>query len=250
METKENLIHDTNVTTRQHTIYLNKDLSSWVTIEHLPVELKQYGSDNFDSMFYLHPENRGKVLVFNKDETNPEWNEIDCFRWSKSYLNTPKFDETVMKSYMFSGNNDNKPKSYMFAGNKDTNINDKLPEAFEPFYNYMKTIDNKNNQVIANWYNDNNDYMPFHSDCEANMVKNHTIAMINLNVNENDYPYRTFRIIPKDINDSLYNEVDIILRHGIVITMGGDTQTKFRHGVPKCYNENIGQRISLSFRQF
>lgn len=36
--------------------------------------------------------------------------------------------------------------------------------------------------------------------------------------------------------------------NGLVLTMGGDTQKRFRHGVPKVIRSS--PRISLSFRQF
>lgn len=231
------LIYDSNSVSSLHNLSLTKDSSAWITVEHLPNDLGEYALNKFDSMFNLHPENKGKVLVFNKDKQNPDWHEIECFRWSKSYLNTPKFDKSVMKSYMFSGVD-------------DENINDELPELFKPFHDFMKTKDERNNQVIANWYENNEDYIPFHSDCEAEMVDNHTISLINLNSDDKKESCRTFRLIARDKNASVYDEVDIILRHGLIITMGGDTQEKFIHGVPKCEDDLVSPRISLSFRQF
>jgi alkylated DNA repair dioxygenase AlkB len=229
------LVYDSDL--GNQTLYLTQDLSSWIHIDYLPNELKEYAFKNFNSMFDLHPENKANVLVFNKDKQNPDWNEIECFRWSKSYLNTPKFDKTVMKSYMFSGTN-------------DENINDELPELFKPFYDFMKTKDDRNNQVIANWYGNNEDYIPFHSDCEADMVDNHTISLINFNSDDKIDSWREFKLITRDTNNSLYDEVVIVLRHGLIITMGGNVQTKYTHGVPKCDNNLVSQRISLSFRQF
>jgi hypothetical protein len=227
-------MYDPKTNLNKETIFLTKNKSAWITVEHLPDNLKQYASENFSNMFNLHPEKRGNVLVFNKNKANPEWQEIECFRWTKSYLHTPKFDNTVMKSYMF-------------AGSDNVDITGPLPDLFEPFYKYMKTLDNKYNQVIANWYENNNDHMPYHSDCESGMVNDHKIALINLNENDT---CRHFKLVTKNTKESIYDEFDIVLRHGTIITMGGDTQTKFSHGVPVLDNNNISQRMSLSFRQF
>lgn len=222
----------------QELIYLTYDKSSWIIIQQLPRELKQYAQTNFNEMFNIHSADRGRVLVFNKDHKNPEWDEIECFRWCKSYLNTPKFDKKVMKSYMFSGTD-------------GANINDPLPEIFNPFYEYMKTNDNKYNQVVINWYKDHNDYIPQHSDCEADMIDNHVISVINLNNNTNNSPHihRNFELITRNKTESIFDNVNIVLKHGTIITMGGDTQTKFTHGVNKL-TEPMVERISITLRQF
>jgi alkylated DNA repair dioxygenase AlkB len=131
----------------------------------------------------------------------------------------------------------------MFSGTQDTNINDPLPELFEPFYNFMKNSDNRYNQVIANWYQDK-DYIPLHSDCDAKMVNNYTIGLINLNIDNDDSDCRYFQLISKEDG----KEFNIALRHGIIITMGGDCQQKFTHSVLS--NGHTKKRMSLSFRQF
>lgn len=217
----------------KETIYVTANKSAWINIQHLPTSLKEYASSNFEKMFECHPEKRGTVMVFNQDTENPKWVETECSRWYQSYLNTAQFDKSVMKSYMFSGSN-------------NTNINGELPNIFQPFYSYMKDIDAKNNQVVINWYDNKNDYIPYHSDCEAHMVENHTISLINLNAKDS---CRLFKFQSKNQNETLYEEVNVVLRHGIVITMGGDLQSKYRHGVPAC-DENVSPRISMSFRQF
>lgn len=88
--------------------------------------------------------------------------------------------------------------------------------------------------------------------CEIGMITNSEISIISLygESNNNINNYRIFSIIPKckDIK-IIYDKVDIILDHGIIITMCGDTQIKFMHGIEKS-NINTISRISLSFRQF
>ena len=39
-----------------------------------------------------------------------------------------------------------------------------------PFYEEMKKTDPKYNQAIVNWYEDQDDYIAPHSDCQIGMV--------------------------------------------------------------------------------
>lgn len=209
--------------------FLTHDQSSWIVVKHLPQELKEYCRDNFDAMFNIHDEERGKVMVFNKDHSNPEWNELTTARWCKSYLKTPQFDNTVMKSYMFSGED-------------NTNINEPLPDVFDPLYQHMQKQDDRYNQVVVNWYQDD-DYISQHSDCEASMVDGHSIAIVNINPNNTN---RLFEMLAKDSSKTAYDSVKIVLVDGIVIEMCGNTQSMFTHGVPP----GFGKRISLTLRQY
>lgn len=229
-------------------IYLDKEKTSWFTISKLPQELNIYTGNIFqEAVNAIKPSNntkKSKVMVFNKDKESPQWNEQKCYRWYKSYLNTPKFNENVSKSYMFSDKN-------------GTEIESKLPSVFEPFYNYMnnETANNQNttypyNQIVANYYEKSHDFIPFHRDWTNGMVDNYDIAILTLK--PPGATNRTFTIIPcdNDVN-SIYKKVEIELINGLILTMNGDFQKKFKHGVPKLKMENkINQRISLTFRKF
>ena len=219
-------------------IYLNNDKTSWITISELPIYLKNYAHNNFDSLFDLHPQDKGKVLVFNKDRENPEWNEINCFRWHKSYLNTPSF-------------NKNSYKSYMFSGWDTSSNNENVPNTFIPFYDFIKNVDQRYNQMVINWYENSDDYIPLHSDCEYSMIDNHDITILNLNKSDNDELCRTLTIIPKETTtDYISDKYEIKLTHGMIICMGGNMQNEFSHGVDKCVNDYTTPRISISFRQY
>lgn len=230
----QNIYYDPDSNFNKSTIYLTHDQKSWITIEHLDDNIKQYAIDNFNAMFELHPEERGKVRVFNGNISDPNWVETQCSRWYQSYENTPRFDDTVMKSYMFSGQ---KPV--------DTRL--PLPQIFIPFYDFMKEKDHRYNQVVVNWYNPD-DLIPYHSDCEAYMIPDHSIGLINLLPSFKQNNYHHFKLMTKDKTKSLFDEVDIVLKHGIQITMGGQLQQTFKHGVEFCPDSS--KRMSLSFRQF
>ena len=83
------------------------------------------------------------------------------------------------------------------------------------------------------------------------MHTNTSIALITL-CEDQRYPRElklTAKNLKNEMNDHLYISVTIKLEHGCIITMHGDTQSKFRHGVPKALN-NYTSRMSLTFRKF
>lgn len=212
-------------------IILTKNGSAWLNIEHIPYELKEYGQLHYKELFQAHPQNETPILRYCK--TKHEWIETASHRWNQSYLKTPKKDLNVKESYMFSGLD-------------DSTINDPLPAVFQPYYEYMQLKDSKYNQVVLNWY-DPTSYIPRHTDCEAGMIKNHTISMLNINEHTDDTD-RLFKLKSQknSKHNNLYQSVSIVLRDGIVITMGGDTQETYLHGVYKGKHS----RISFSCRQF
>ena len=77
---------------------------SYYDIEYLPNNLLEYANFNFDKLFDLHPNIKGKVLsVGNKLGDSQYQKEVNCKRWHKSYLNTPKVKNYKHNTYMFSG---------------------------------------------------------------------------------------------------------------------------------------------------
>lgn len=94
--------------------------------------------------------------------------EVEVSRFSKSYLQTPNnLKHTATRSYMYSG----------FDTSKN---NEKLPYIFNSFYYFMKREDNRYNQVIVNWYRNEEDFIAPHSDCQRGMVENSKISLISL----------------------------------------------------------------------
>lgn len=207
---------------------------SWVTLSRLPDDLLEYANDNFETLFSLHPLDRGVVQVWNKD--------VPCSRFHQSYLKTPVKDDRFSDS------------SYMFCGSRQASHLDRpLPEAFKPFLEYMQSVDSRYNQVVINWYDTGLAKLPAHSDCEIGMVDQATIACISLG------GQRVFRLKKKrQVQDTspASPSVDIVCTNGLIITMGGDTQKEFRHGVPalpkgpKAPKTMENRRISITFRQY
>ena len=220
-------------------IRLNESGSSYIKIDFLPDELKKVGSDTFIAMWNLHPTNKHKIIINNA--------EVPVYRYSQSYLNTPtNLSHTVYSSYMYSG--------FDIANN-----NLDLPKEFNPFYEHMKKLDDKYNQVIANWYENEQDYIAPHSDCTKSMIKDADISIISFYHDTDPNNFRYLNIKPKKDKDkdkdSLFAKFKIRLDHGSIITMCGKTQEDFVHGIAKNDDEHIkklmpkGQRLSLSFRQ-
>lgn len=218
-------------------IYLDKGRKASILIRQLPKNLADHTRRNFEKMFSYHPEQRGVVLTANASDTDESDDlKVQCDRWYQSYLNTPKWSPEHKTSYMFSGP---KPEPQP-----------ELPPEFEEllkWINFDRLV--KYNQVIANWYENGRDYIPFHSDYEYNAVPASGVSVLNLIAK--DDMLRIF-VLKSKSPDAFYSRVEIPLYHGRIIEMLGDTQQLYRHGVPKTLinKPDPGHRISLSFRSF
>lgn len=133
----------------------------------------------------------------------------------------------------------------MYSGTNTSNNNDNLPEEFMPFYNYVKTIDSRYNQVVINWY-DTNDYIEFHKDCQRKMIKD--VPILILTISEDKNRLRNFEIIKYDDNPNENSKFKIPLNNGLLLKMCGNFQSEFKHGIRQ--DNTLGRRISVSFRSF
>ena len=205
-------------------INLTKDGSSYLLISYLPKELIKHIEDNFYDMWNLHPERKHKIIMYEK--------EVEVNRYSKSYLHTSNDLSHITT------------KSYMYSGYETDNNNGDLPKVFKPLHQYMAKQDAKYNQAIVNWYENEKDYIGFHSDCQKNMIDNAKISIISMY--QNSEHYRCLKLRPK--NDLSLNNYKIMLNQGMILTMCGNTQNDYRHGITKELIDTE-RRISLSFRQ-
>jgi len=94
------------------------------------------------------------------------------------------------------------------------------------------------NSCLANVYRDGADSVSWHSDDEPELGVNPTIASISLG------DTRDFRL-----RHQASGEVSTIaLGHGDLLVMRGESQTDYRHSVPK--RAHAGTRINLTFRYY
>ena len=98
------------------------------------------------------------------------------------------------------------------------------------------------NSVLANAYRDGNDSMGWHSDDEPELGRRPMIASVSLGAERTFLLRRasTFRQ-PGEKSRKL------LLDHGSLLVMRGDSQQHFQHAVPKTRSET-GLRINLTFR--
>lgn len=195
---------------------------SWVKIDKIPDNLLKYAMDNFELLYSYRPKEYSNVLFHG--------HKVITKRRHRSYLNTPKYSNFPNKENM----------NYMFSDNDD-DINDNLPKEFIPFLDFINEGENeKYNQVVVNWFEDGNDMIPNHRDCTVNQKINSNIVSISLGSE------RIFRI--KERGKENKKCLDINCENGTIITMGGDMQNEFLHGIPKM--KSSGKRISISFRKY
>lgn len=109
-------------------------------------------------------------------------------------------------------------------------------------------MDKRYNQVIANWYENKDDYIAFHSDCQRGMIDNASVCLVSLYSSSDPDGFRYLEFNPKATTKSLERKFVIRLDHGSVLIMHGTTQEDYRHGIRKS-EEPVAPRLSLSFRQ-
>lgn len=94
------------------------------------------------------------------------------------------------------------------------------------------------NSALANRYRDGRDYMGWHSDNEAALGQRPVIASLSLGA--------TRRFVLKHRHDASRKR-EILLPHGSLLVMRGDTQQNYRHALPRTAS-TVGERINLTFR--
>ena len=218
-------------------IYLTKNKDTFLKLFFIDKSISKYLTKNFDSIKNNVLKNNSESYVLVK--RNDNFIEQKCERNYKSYLFTPKFDEKSSKSYMFSGNKQNK-------------IESKLPTVLSPLYDYIKTVDNKYNNMIINYYKDSESYIPMHSDCCDYMINGATIGILSIYSNLDSNNIRKLTVTAKNsLNKNIINKnFNINLHNGLFIVMGEKFQENFRHGIIKEINYNSNQRLGISFRQY
>jgi alkylated DNA repair dioxygenase AlkB len=94
------------------------------------------------------------------------------------------------------------------------------------------------NSVLANRYRDGRDAMGWHSDDELELGPQPVIASLSLGA--------TRRFALKSRGEG--GRLTLDLPHGSLLVMRGDTQTRYRHALPRTARP-VGERINLTFRR-
>lgn len=190
---------------------------SALRVDGLPSPLADQLRKDFDCLFDLRPDRRGDVHVFGGTRTTN--------RWHQSFMDTPACSGAFENS------------TYMYGV-----VKDRLPEMLLPLLEHMNA-DQRDpyNQATVSWYVDGKDHMPMHKDSRVQLLPGSPIAIVVLGDAN-----RIFRV--RNCRGLDYYKLDQPCPHGTVLTMTGDFQREFRHGVPK--DKACSQRrISVSFRK-
>lgn len=92
--------------------------------------------------------------------------------------------------------------------------------------------------VLLNLYRNGNDSMGYHADNEKELGKKPVIASVSFGAE---------RMIHFQHNDIKNEKKKILLEHGSLLIMKGETQHYYKHQIPKT-TKPIGARINLTFR--
>jgi alkylated DNA repair dioxygenase AlkB len=95
------------------------------------------------------------------------------------------------------------------------------------------------NSVLANLYRDGNDSMGWHSDDEPELGVQPIIASLSLGAE------RRFVLKSKAAGGE---KLELLLPHGSLLVMRGDTQKNYKHSLPRT-RKKTGERMNLTFRR-
>ena len=142
-----------------------------------------------------------------------------------------------------------------------------IPQALNEIWRELeKRYQQTFNHVVLNYYRDGKDHMGMHADDERELGVNPLIVALSLGESrafnlEIKQRRRGRKKHKKQLNLSIEHKTDdrtqfplgkkyqLILEHGSLMTMGGNLQHQWRHGVPKIKgNRECGPRLNITFR--
>jgi alkylated DNA repair dioxygenase AlkB len=96
------------------------------------------------------------------------------------------------------------------------------------------------NSVLINYYRDHRDSMGMHSDDEPELGPNPVIASLSLG--------QTRQFVMRHKTNRALKIMRMNLDSGSLLLMKGETQTHWKHGIPK-ESQACGPRVNLTFRR-
>jgi alkylated DNA repair dioxygenase AlkB len=98
---------------------------------------------------------------------------------------------------------------------------------------------------FLNMYETNRDYLGWHADDSPEMSDDHPIVTVSLGAE------RAIQFRPKyGDSDNLSHVETLMLGHGSAAIMAPGMQDLWQHRIPKSPNNQIGPRVSLTFRRY
>ncbi|MBT8394731.1 MAG: alpha-ketoglutarate-dependent dioxygenase AlkB [Flavobacteriaceae bacterium] len=165
-------------------------------------------------------------------------------QYFKSLLNSVEWQQDNITVF---GKTYNQPRlTALYANNKEPYSYSNITMNPHILNDELLAIKNKVESVInvkfttclLNLYRDGQDSNGWHADNEKELGINPTIASVSFGAE------RLFKL--KNKNDKSLKK-DLILQHGSLLIMSGETQHNWLHQIPKTKKE-VGKRINLTFR--
>ena len=197
-------------------------MNSLFPSEKIAFDLPNASVDYFPHLFDLEKAN----LLFDKLLNEIPWQQDNITVYGKNHLQ-PRLTALF--------GNEGKPYSY-------SNIV-MQPHSWNVLLTYIKSeVENYCNEnfttVLLNLYRDGRDSNGWHADNEKELGKNPVVASVSFGAE------RAFHLQHNSIKEA---KQKIILEHGSLLIMKGETQHFWKHQIPKTAKP-IGQRINLTFR--
>ena len=128
--------------------------------------------------------------------------------------------------------------SYRYSGMQKTA--QPWPDAVRPVKAHIEAITGQVfNSCLANLYPTGQQSVSWHSDAEPELGPTPTIASVSLGAAR--------RFVMRH-RAGLHADVEVLLRHGSLIVMAGQSQTHWKHQLPKMARVH-SPRVNLTFRQ-
>ncbi len=164
------------------------------------------------------------------------WQSLQSLNWQQSIIRIAGRSMQIPRLNAWYGDTG---RRYGYSGTRLT-FNPWTEELKSLCFEVEQATGHRYNAVLANYYRDGNDSVDWHSDNEAELGKNPTIATLSLG------GVRQFMM--KHKHNGSADKINIDLEPGSLFLMSGETQSNWQHKVPKT-KKPVEARISLTFRR-